>query len=55
MVGRERREEGEEEREGKGQWREQGHFCSCSRDLARAGWRETVCGTQHEMSNNDEE
>lgn len=40
-------------REGKGQWREQGRFCSFSRDLARAGWRESVCGTWHEMTNDD--
>lgn len=37
-----RREEGEEERE-KGAEREQGRFCSFSRDLARAVWRESVC------------
>lgn len=54
MVGRDRREEGEEERERKGQWREQGRFCSFSRDLARAGRREIVCGTWHEMTNDDE-
>lgn len=41
--------------EGKGQWREQGRFCSFSRDLARTEWRESVmCGTWHEMTKNDE-
>jgi hypothetical protein len=43
-----------EEGEGKGQWREQGRFCFLSKDLTRAGWRESMCGTWHEMFNDDE-
>lgn len=39
--GRETERGGGGERE-RGQWREQ-KFCSFSRDLARAGWRESVC------------
>lgn len=41
--GRGEKKRGGEEREGRRQWREQGRFCSLSRDLARAGWRERVC------------
>lgn len=41
-VGGVRSEGGGEER-GEGAAREQGRFCSFSRDLARAVWRESVC------------
>lgn len=47
---------GEEEGEGKGQWREQGPFCFFFRDLTRAGVEgKCVCvgGTWHEMNNDD--
>lgn len=51
MVGGKRREEGEER--GKGAVEGTRAFLSFSRDLARAGWRESVCGTWHEMTNDD--
>lgn len=41
--GRGEKKRGGGRREGKGQWREQGCFCSFSRDLARTEWRESVC------------